>query len=503
MIVYKNKRIITAFIANLVFLFPISLLASEADSCNYPLTSVAAELDNNIVFLPSQENSQKQFMALESNLSPTTPEFQDGRIGMTVHFNAQEEITDLPISFCMDIGSTCELLPVWDSKKQDYTDYIEIEQIVDDGTSNAYIELGILPNLAEKIRPDAATPIEVTIRGSLACSTSLDRLGVELVKVPVVDLNSTGIKGRASNSNDEKVTKTPKKYGLGIEKTFIDKKWGGDRVSVNVSMTGALNLYREKAKETDYKWENHFDGDVSGAVDVSIFKQNIQFLTASILPKKPLKEKFETSLEMSSFGYTWLDKKLTKEDSKADDLKNDKAKSRSDQGEGQYVQSLGYSVVKEISKSARFVVGPVPLRVRITAKGELGIEGDIISDISFSKLSLGIQNVGPYIELGGSASAGVQGLIFGGGVKASLTLVTEKVGVDITTAIQSQKVQLSGSFWNRVEGLKGSIQLYATWKRPIRRKTKKKTMTIFSWKNQYKNNSTIAAWNNRAVTQAE
>jgi len=493
MIVYKNKRIITAFITNLVFLFPISLLASEADSCNYPLTSVAAELDNDIVFLPSQENSQKQFMALESNLSPTTPEFKDGRIGMTVHFNAQETIADLPISFCMDIGSTCELLPVWDSKKQDYTDYIEIEQIVDDGTSNAYIELGILPNLAEKVRPDAATPLEVTIRGSLACSTNLDRLGVELVKVPVVDLSSTEIKGRASSKNT-KETKTPTKYGLGVKETFIDKRWGGDKVSVGLKMTGALDLYREKSKKTNYKWENYFNSNVSGKVDVSIFNQRIQFLTASILPKKPLGKEFETSLKMISFGRTWLDKKLTK------DKKT--AKARAAQAQLKYALSLGYSVVKETSKSSRIMVGPVPVRVKITAKGELGIKGDIITDIGTSKLALGIKKVGPYVKLGGSTSVGVQGLIFGAGVKASLNLVTEQVGVDITTALQSQKIQLSGSFWNNVEGLKGNIQIYTTRKR-IGRKTKKRTKTIFSWSNQYKNNSTIASWSNRAVTQAE
>jgi hypothetical protein len=505
---------VLALAISLMLLFAVNSSANEAGECNYPSMTMTAELDTDIVFLPNQENIQKQLVALATNTPLTGPEFQDGRIGATLYFTALQEIKSLPISFCMDFGYGCELLPIWDGEKQQYADFLDVERIVDNGPTNVYIELAIPPDLVEKVRPHAITPVEVTIRASVDCSANSDQLGVEMLKVFVVDPEVSAADSeevmaedseeglaenaeerlaedseevsvadqydlssakspkllttakevemlkpvaadpdglwntetqRTANKSDTEV-KTEQKFGLEVSKTFIDKTWGNsDKVSANVKFDGALGIYREK--ENNDEWENYFGANISGAVTISMFNRDMEFLKAELVPKKATGKPFEIRLKMSSFGYPWLNKNLNENNKKA---------------RVSFTLSLGYSVVKEKSSSSRFTIGPVPIKLTITGKGELGVKGEITPDLNSPVFTVKIRNAGPYIELGGSASAGVDYVAFGGGVRVNVTFVTEQVGVDITAQLKSGTVKLGGKFWNNVEGLKGNIELYVT-----------------------------------------
>jgi uncharacterized membrane protein YgcG len=427
--------------------------AINSETCDYPLTGVSIDMDTDIVFLPSQENTQKQAIALKSSAAQNGPEFNDGRIGMVAHITSLNEVANLPTSFCMDVGNACESLLVWDSKLQAYSQVFTIDHIVDNGPTSVYLDMLIPPDLAEKIRTEVTNkPFDFQIRGSVACPMSDDAgqtrraspvvAGVEVATVPVVAIPRTRSSTRSGGV-------TINNTGIVMTKGFSKNFSGGD-VGVNFGVEGKLDANAPTKSLTL---------SATGTVGVNIFSTNLNVFEAVLASTKKKKKKFQTSITASSFGISLYKKVLGKSNRKA------KIGTRNADNEGKFTIEMAISWTKSKGVTSRFMLGPVPLKVTAGAKGTVGVKGKITPDISLSKMTFNVNEMGPFVNVGGYASASVDGFVAEGGVRATLTLLEEQLALG-TTMTLSDGLCVNGKLANVLKGPKGKIELYVNWKQP-------------------------------------
>ncbi len=184
-----------------------------------------ASVNEPIVFLPTPEAAAEQRAVLKRHGQGTSPAFQEGRIGVSMQIApAIVEMPSLLLSFCLDVGKICEPLLVWDStnlpgSSQDqvgYTDFLTTKKISRTGAKSIYADLLLTPDLVDLLRPQVATPQAYIIRLSVADSTEIKNIGIEVATVRIVDVpDEMPTAGRTRNAKNKKSNK----YGkAGVEK---------------------------------------------------------------------------------------------------------------------------------------------------------------------------------------------------------------------------------------------------------------------------------------------
>jgi hypothetical protein len=475
--------------------------ATDSETCNYPLTGVSIDMDTDIVFLPTQQDTQKQALALESDDAQNGPEFNDGRIRMVAHITSLTEVADLPTRFCLVVGNVCESLLVWDSQLQGYSPVFTVEQIVDNGPTSVYLDMLIPPDLIEEIRPMVANPVEFKIRGSVVCPISdvgrtASAVGLELATVPVVDVPSTR-SARLKLTTDN---------GISISQAF-EKSFSASEVSVSFGVEGRLNAKSEKAEEIGGKGKKTLTLSATAHFNTTIFLEEFSLFEAVLASAKESGKKFKTSVTLSAFGINFYDQVLSKSHVR------DGRESRSADDEGKFSLELAMSWTKEKGVTSRFMLGPVPLKVTVGAKGEVGINGNITPNIGASKMIFNVSDMGPFVDIGAYATAAADAFFAEAGVRANLSLLEEQFVLNSNIMLDNG-FSATGNLSNILTGPEGSIELYAEWTEPKFCSTpvcvwkicetiyypcgvhdKDNSKTLANWTSGLREKRTLASWN--------
>lgn len=454
-----------------------SLEVNDA-SCENPLTSGMIDLDTDIVFLPNLEDTRKQAKSLASAQVQNQKEFKDGKLRMVAHLSALRKVANLPTNFCMQIGETCEQLLVWDSKVQRYAPIFMVDNLVDDGQTSVYLDMLIPPETSEKIRADVTgNPTPFKIRASVACPLEENienaplspmLVGVEIAEVPVVAIPERNLRLKIAIDNEE---------GMSISQDF-SKSFSHTDVSVKFGVEGLVGVVNdEKTGGRELKIS------ATGGVDVGIFQKEFRMFEAELASTKQSGEEFKTTISLSSLGSKFYEKELKKKDAKPatrramrntaaeeeedDEFEYDDGSEEEDVDSGRFTIELSMSWAKTRGYSTIFSLGPVPVKVEAGAKGEIGIKGTIVPDISLLEWKFSIEEMGPFVDLGGYARAGVTALVVTAGVQASLSLLTKQLAVATELTLGgSNGYAAAGDISIGLEGPQGSISAFVEWTTP-------------------------------------
>jgi hypothetical protein len=500
------------------------MLKPEAQS----LAFQAVSLDTPVAFLPTAEDVAVQERTVRSSRSKKTygPEFEDGRISMTVHIAPALVQRDLlELSLCLGVADTCEPLLVWNSEEQGYTETITIRDLPNDVEKSVYLELLLPKALVEKLRAQSSEEQEYVLYASDVNSVNPTAKNVQVAKIPVVNLGTTATrKTRAA---------------LKIETPQFGKAFSSSMFGVKFNITPQLWIYKTKADPavaaksgaqlgatgtiTATVMGNTFDiMNLQGTATKNSGKRLTRKVVVNVLgkdiytkweSKKPRVSSAATSARdstaPSSTNWQACANDTTAQCSEPPPAADGEANSGSDGDETSPLNNI-FSYTKTVQKgySQIYVIVFVPVKAELGVSGTAELNVGAAVEITTSPIGLKVTGGGgPRASIGGYANAGVTILIASAGIEGTITLISDELMVNaIANLVMSPSFNLTfgGAVTNQLGGPSGNVGLYATyivpaWSLPPW-KTKKVTKNLVSW-TTFTKTFTLLSWGSDGTQQ--
>jgi len=440
---------------------------TDVEPESLPLELRCSSVNEAIVFLPTPEAVEEQRAVLERHGMGTSPAFQEGRIGVTVQIApAIVERAPLLLSYCLEVGKICEPLLVWDStnlpgSSQDqvgYTDFLRTQKISRTGAKSIYADLLLPPDLVEQLRPQVAIPQAYLIRLSVADSTEIKNIGVEVATVRIVDVpDDTSERTRnAKNKKSQKNGKAEKGVD-NIIKAEFELKFANDIITPYLIFGGKAGSEKTKIGMWilgDVGLQFNFLGDPTGHSivygDIFLGKDSKEDGNSNSC-RESVSPVLSPNITLKLLG---IDIGMVSYLVKA--LKKCRKKKRSR-------SALDIQIPVVIEVAARLGYGysfDIPIVGEITAfiggKGTVGLEGLV----KFPSLTtFEILNLGPFGKLAAIAEAELDILgSIGAGITAELELVKEHFALDIIIHLDDKP--MVGMIKNILQGPSGAVTAY-------------------------------------------
>lgn len=517
---------------------------TDVDPASLPLELRCASVNEPIVFLPTQEAAEKQRAILELHGMGTSPAFQESHIGVIIQIvPAIVERPPLKLSFCLDVGNVCEPLLVWDShpipgrtqEQVGYTDFITTQKVSRTGAKSIYVSLLLPPDLVDHLRSQVSIPRDYLIRASVADSTQIDAIGIEVATVAIVDLpedDATPSTGRVRNASrvrsdqqssdqqssdqqDSDQQSSDQQKSNEEENSGYTETQKGLNTETSAGVSALVQAIFEKKFSNDIitpyltfggKAGAQFSGDTK-KIGVWILGQlglEFNFLGGSPYPfvyaeyfigkdfeeskSKPASTTTKKCAELSpKITLKILDVDVSEVIELANAMrkkcKNGK-RTRSMDADAQVAASLSMSARAGYGYS--FDVGPFEGSAFVGGEGTVGIEGTVIFPMA---PSFEVANLGPFAKLAAIAEAKIDLGIAGGGFGAELELIKEHFVLD--TIIHLDDKPMVGMIKNILEGPYGKVYVYGyfLWVR--------KEYTFIEWDSELKRTDILKIWPER------
>lgn len=490
----------------------------------------AVSLDTPVAFLPTAEDVAVQERTVRSSQSKKTygPEFEDGRISMTVHIAPALVQRDLlELSLCLGVADTCEPLLVWNSEEQEYTKTITIRDLPNDVEKSVYLELLLPKVLVEKLRAQSSEEQEYVLYASDVNSVNPTAKNVQVAKIPVVNLGGQDTRRSTRGTSSLKIT-TPQ-FG----KDFSNAMFG-----VKFNVTPQLWIYKTYATAAADKKAGAQLG-ATGTVSATVMGNKFDIMTLQGFATKNSGKRLTRKVSVNVLGkdiYTnWQSKKpkassavANAKDTAVPDSTNwqictndptaqcseppatddGDASNGSDGDEASPLNNI-YSYTKTVQKgySQIYVIVFVPVKAELGVSGTAELNVGAAVEITVSPVGLKVTGGGgPKASIGGYANAGVTILIASAGIQGTITLITDELQVKAVAnlAISPFNLIFGGSVTNQLNGPSGNVGLYATYYVPAWAlppwKEKKATKNLVSW-STFSKNFTLLSWGSDGTQQ--
>lgn len=371
------------------------------------------------------------------------------------------DTNNVPINACLQLpNGVCEPLYIWDSASQSYTETVFANALRANEPDSLKLDFiipdGILPYIKELLNPDI--PAEV----SIVISVNKDKTIEEELKVNSADVMKAQSPGGSYNNNV--LNKSPRSYSdndnvltarVILYKQLYIKKAASEPLFLGTNYT---KMFADSNFGSGFEFmagakmdTTGMDTGITTGIPVKIFGVNYYFAQKRIsllLPSNGSNLYFLFSTKFA--GFTLYEEQIS-------------------------LPSIDKDIsvkewMKELSASATFWVGPVPVTVSGGGRGKIGISAHVtaINDLA-TKAEVSLY-AGPYVEIGGFGSGGVGVWGVEAGVEIYLRMLKYSIGPTLGCELIYKKdgsgsnIGYDGSMYfriiNNLYGPAGTVSLY-------------------------------------------
>jgi hypothetical protein len=405
---------------------------------NYRLKFADVFSDDDIFFLPSDEeiNFTEQLLQEGGDIS-RLPRLE-GLVRLNVSIDPQgEDIELLPLRFCLDDGSeTCENVLVWDSEAGNFTEVLELKNLVKERSTGVVLSFLLPPAMAKKMKEQGYNePTAVKIKSWIDVFNPMNESGmsepVELAEFFMVSLPED----LEVESSVQKSQSKPNGFN------FIEVKREGKangEIKINPVFTTALELSLHPSKKP-----MKFYAGANGYLGVNIFGMGeFKFCEALADAGTTVGDGQDSADTVSANAFVkFLTFTLW---------------SQSWSREAKIEGNKTYRKEKGVSKT--IMVGWVPVSLEAGAAGELGVQWVFQM---YGGGTLFQAKAGPFVDAGAYAKAAVNLLVVQAGIKGQLSLIRDELWLDVRMNPWQKK--LGGSVYNIIWGPGGSFGPFVKW----------------------------------------
>jgi hypothetical protein len=499
-------------------------LKPEAQS----LAFQAVILDTPVTFLPNDESAAVQedtVRRARTRSSKVTygPEFDEGRISMTVHIApglVRRESVELAL--CLGVADVCEPLQVWNSEQQQYTETLTVYDLPDDVEKSVYLELRIPAELRTKLLNQLNEAQKYVVYASNLSGNHADEL-VQVAEIPIANLND---QAESTEADDEsfvrRATRSCSSNSSSSNKLFSCRGVGnGLKCAKSFGKNFSNGTFGIEFEVTPEVWAYNPGTSLGTAVDLTptlfgqkldgfaeaeafVIKNKGKLLTADasitilgieVYSYNKAKPKYSNWTPCSYYSMTGKCSERPASDSAAGEGGN--------AGDDGVSMSSIFRQQKKVTKEAirNVMVGFLPVELKGTVAGTVTAAVSAGVDVFNDHLDVRVEG-GPSGDVTAMAAAAVSMSIASTAVHGGLTLIQNdsKLGVTSTLPFDLASVPtFKGDVTNRLQGPDGHLSLVAGWTEPAFAippwREKRQTYTLISWQS-FNRDFTLLKWGN-------